>query len=138
MHFRIRDLAAERCVWSVPPIDTVPVKLRCRMLDVRAFDVHDKMVGRAHSAGEKLADIIKQLFADPHARYLHVHFATDDAYAARVDRFSSLRVPHGARHYFKTISGRANPAFLSAPVKRGRRTTRSVVEGLLRSRVGER
>jgi Protein of unknown function (DUF1203) len=88
MHFRIRDLAADRCVWSVPPIDTVPVKLRCRMLDVRAFDVHDKMVGRAHSEGETLADIIKQLFADPHARYLHVHFATDDAYAARVDRFA--------------------------------------------------
>jgi hypothetical protein len=25
MHFRIYDLAADRCVWSIPPIDTVPV-----------------------------------------------------------------------------------------------------------------
>jgi hypothetical protein len=88
MHFRIRDLAAERCVWSVPPIDTVPVKLRCQMLDVRAFDVHDKMVGQALSKGGKLADVITQLFADGHVRYLHVHLATDDAYAARVDRFT--------------------------------------------------
>ena len=28
MHFRIYDLAADRCVWSIPAIDTVPVKLR--------------------------------------------------------------------------------------------------------------
>jgi hypothetical protein len=28
MHFRVFDLAAERCVWSIPPIDTVPWKLR--------------------------------------------------------------------------------------------------------------
>ncbi len=88
MHFRIRDLAAERCVWSVPPIDAVPAKLRCQMLDVRAFDVNDKMVGQALSKGGKLADVITQLFADGHVRYLHVHLATDDVYAARVDRFT--------------------------------------------------
>jgi hypothetical protein len=28
MHFRVFDLGAERCVWSIPPIDTVPWKLR--------------------------------------------------------------------------------------------------------------
>jgi hypothetical protein len=88
MHFRIRDLAAERCVWSFPPIDTVPVKLRCRMLDVRAFDVHDDMVGQELSEGAKLAGVIAQLFADRRAAYIHVYFATDQTYAARVDRFT--------------------------------------------------
>ena len=87
MHFRVRDLAAERCVWSVPPIDTVPVKLRCRMLDVRVFGVHDEMMGRELTEGEKLAEIVPVLFADRRAAYLRVYFATDDAYAARVDRF---------------------------------------------------
>jgi hypothetical protein len=58
------------------------------MLDVRAFDVDDKIVGQALSEGGKLADVIRQLLADRHARYLHVHFASDDAYTARVDRFT--------------------------------------------------
>jgi hypothetical protein len=38
MHFRIYDLAADRCVWSIPPIDTVPVKLLAQKLVVRAID----------------------------------------------------------------------------------------------------
>src|ERR1700735_837919 len=38
MHFRVYDLAADRCVWSIPPIDTVPVKLRGQKLVVRAID----------------------------------------------------------------------------------------------------
>src|ERR1700723_203670 len=38
MHFRIYDLAADRCVWSIPPIDTVPVKLGGQKLVVRAID----------------------------------------------------------------------------------------------------
>jgi hypothetical protein len=97
MHFRIRDLAAERCVWSVPPVDTVPVKLRCRTLDVRAFDVQDQIVGRAPSEGEKLADVIAQLFADPHVKYLRLHFPADDAYAARVDRFTFAASTAGCR-----------------------------------------
>jgi hypothetical protein len=87
MHFRVRDLSAERCVWSVPPIDAVPVKLRYRMLAVRAFNANDVMVGEALIEGGKLASASALLFADPHAAYLHVHFATDNCYAARVDRF---------------------------------------------------
>ena len=38
MHFRVHDLAAERSVWSVPPIDMVPLKLRGEKIMVRAFD----------------------------------------------------------------------------------------------------
>ena len=87
MHFRIRDLAADRCVWSVPPIDTVPVKLRCRMLAVRAFDANDVIIGENLVEGGRLASAIVQLLADSHTAYLRVYFATDNCYAARVDRF---------------------------------------------------
>ena len=38
MQFRVHDLAAERSVWSVSPIDMVPLKLRGEKLMVRAFD----------------------------------------------------------------------------------------------------
>ena len=95
MHFRVRDLSAEQCVWSVPPIDTVPVELRCRMLDVRAFDVHDEMVDRELIEGGKLAGVVAQLFADSRAAYLQAYFATDDTYAARVDRFALVRGCYG-------------------------------------------
>jgi Protein of unknown function (DUF1203) len=88
MQFRIRDLAAERCVWSIPPVGTVPTKLRCQTLGVRAFDVHGKMVGQTLSESGKLADAIARLFADGRARCLQVHFAADGTHAARVDRFT--------------------------------------------------
>jgi hypothetical protein len=87
MHFRIYDVAADQCVWSVPPIDTVPVKLRCRMLVARSFDANSEMIGEGLIEGAKLANVIVQLFADARAAYLHVHFATDNCYAARVNRF---------------------------------------------------
>jgi hypothetical protein len=38
VRFRVHDLAAERSVWSVPPIDMVLLKLRGEKLMVRAFD----------------------------------------------------------------------------------------------------
>jgi Protein of unknown function (DUF1203) len=87
MHFRIRDLSAERCVWSVPPIDTVPVKLRCRMLAVRTFDLNHMAVGEELCEGKNLASAIALLFANQQPAYLHIYFATDNCYAARVDRF---------------------------------------------------
>jgi hypothetical protein len=37
------------------------------------------MMGRELIEGEKLAEIVPQLFADRRAAYLHVHFALDDA-----------------------------------------------------------
>jgi hypothetical protein len=86
VHFRVRDVSADQCVWSVPPVDTVPAKLRCRMLAVRAFDADGAAVGEKLIDGEKLATAILLWFADPHAAHLHVYYATDGCYAARVDR----------------------------------------------------
>src|SRR5271156_2339226 len=97
MHFRIRDLAADRCVWSFPPVETVPVKLGCLILAVRAFNANDMTVGEEFVEGKKLASAIELLFADRQASYLLVFFATDDRYAGRVVRFPFPEPlpPHG-------------------------------------------
>jgi hypothetical protein len=67
-------------------VDEVPEQLRKRTLAVRSFDADAMMVDRALVEGAKLEDAIATLFADPHADYLHVHFAAPGCYAARVER----------------------------------------------------
>jgi hypothetical protein len=67
-------------------VDVVPEQLRRRTLAVRAFDADAMMVGVELIEGEKLESTIEQLFADPRAAYLHVHFAAPGCYAARIER----------------------------------------------------
>jgi hypothetical protein len=57
------------------------------MLAVRAFNANDMTVGEELVDGKKLAIAIELLFADRQASYLLVYCATDNSYAARVDRF---------------------------------------------------
>ena len=67
-------------------IDSVPAQLRSRTLAVRAFDAEAMMVGRELVEGSALEGAIARLFANPAAKYLHVHYAAPGCYAARVDR----------------------------------------------------
>jgi hypothetical protein len=67
-------------------VGEVPEQLRTRTLAVRAYDADAMMVGRELVEGRDLEDAIGRLFANPDARYLHVHFAAPGCYAARVDR----------------------------------------------------
>ena len=67
-------------------VDRVPEQLRLRTLAVRAFDANAMMVGWDLVDGQGLEAAIERLFTDPHAAYLHVHFAAPGCYAARVDR----------------------------------------------------
>ena len=87
MHFRIFDLAAERCVWSIPPIDTVPFKLRTEKLVVRSIDNDSEVFEVAAVDGLKLEEIVTQLLADRRVARLHIHLATDDSYAGHAVRF---------------------------------------------------
>jgi hypothetical protein len=66
--------------------DEVPEQLRKRTLAVRAFDADGMMVGHELTGGDKLEAAIAKLFADPHAGYLHIHFASPGCYAACVER----------------------------------------------------
>lgn len=65
----------------------VPKVLRTRLLSVRAFDDKGMMVGAEVVSGMELESTIRQLFADQHAEYLHVHNAKPGCYAARIDRW---------------------------------------------------
>jgi hypothetical protein len=71
MHFRASDLAAERCVWSIPPIDTVRRKLRTEKLVVRSIDKEGKVLEIAPSDGLKPGDLVSQLLADRRSSLRH-------------------------------------------------------------------
>jgi hypothetical protein len=69
-------------VWSIPPIDTVPVKLCAQKLVVRAIDNH----GYVPVDGVRLAGLAAQFLADRKVSRLNIHLAADDSYAGRVLR----------------------------------------------------
>ena len=67
-------------------VDEVPDQLRSRKLAVRAWDAEAMMVGHELVDGRELESAIDRLFANPQAKYLHVHFASPGCYAAKVER----------------------------------------------------
>jgi hypothetical protein len=67
-------------------VNAVPDQLRRRTLAVRGFDENGMMTGWELIEGIWLEEAIERQFADPRARYLHVHFAAPGCYAARVER----------------------------------------------------
>jgi hypothetical protein len=87
MHIRVYDLSAERCVWSIPPIDTVPVKLSREKLLVRSIDSEGGIFEVASVDGGTLADIARQQLANRRVARLSIHLARDDSYAGHVVRF---------------------------------------------------
>ncbi len=88
MHFRVFDLAAERCVWSIPPVDMVPWKVRMQRLVVRSVDNEGNVLKGESSDGEKLEDLIRWLFGDRRIARLSIHLAADESYAGHVRRFA--------------------------------------------------
>lgn len=67
-------------------IDTVPAMLRMRLLSVRGFDDAGMMTIADVVDGGDLEAMIQRGFENPHTAYLHVHFARQGCYAARVER----------------------------------------------------
>lgn len=67
-------------------LDTVPEQLRKRSLAVRAFDADGMMIGFELVEGVNIESAIGRQFANPHAAYLHLHFAAPGCYAACVQR----------------------------------------------------
>ena len=89
MHFRVFDLAAERSVWSIPPIDTVPFKLRIQKLLVRSIDNDGEAFEVVSTDGGELQDIVTRLLADRRVARLNIHLATDDSYAGHAIRIGA-------------------------------------------------
>lgn len=67
-------------------VDQVPQQLQTRLLSVRAYDGDGMMIAADVVAGSELEPLIERLFGDSRARYLHVHYARQGCYAARVER----------------------------------------------------
>ena len=87
MHFRVFDLAAERCVWSIPPVDTVPWKLRTEKFVVRSIDNDGEVFEVVPVDGMKLEELVTQLLAGRQVARLNIHLATDNSYAGHAVRF---------------------------------------------------
>ncbi|MGQ0507595.1 MAG: DUF1203 domain-containing protein [Myxococcaceae bacterium] len=68
---------------------TVPDSLRRRLLSLRAYSAHHKMVGCEVVEGVELEASIERLFSNPEAAYLHAHNARPGCFACRVERGAS-------------------------------------------------
>ena len=64
----------------------VPEMLRSRTLSLRAFDGKGMLVAADLVDGRALEKLIEEMFSDPGAGYIHIHFAKPGCYAARADR----------------------------------------------------
>jgi len=67
-------------------VDQIPQQLQTRLLSVRAFDAAGMMIDADVVDGTALDGAIDRILADQRAQYLHVHYAKQGCYAARVDR----------------------------------------------------
>ncbi|MDB4944176.1 MAG: hypothetical protein JWP97_3710 [Labilithrix sp.] len=66
----------------------IPAMLRRRLLSVRAFDDVGMMVAADVADGTAVDALIETMLKAPATDYLHVHFARQGCYAARVERSS--------------------------------------------------
>lgn len=57
-----------------------------RLIAVRGFDATGMMIEADSARVDQLADRIEGLFEDTNISYLHLHFANQGCFAARVDR----------------------------------------------------
>jgi len=87
-------LAADRCVWSIPSIDTVPVKLLAQKLVVRAIDNDGGVVEVTPVHGVALTDLAPRFLADRLVARLNIYLAADDSYAGRVVRHDNRQELH--------------------------------------------
>ena len=75
-----------RAARAQPAANEVPEVLRRRLLSVRAFDDAGMLVDADACEGTALEPVIARMLARADAAYVHLHFAKQGCYAARVDR----------------------------------------------------
>lgn len=64
----------------------IPEQLRKRLLSIRGFDAEGMMLEADVSEGATVEPVIARMFANNRIAYLHLHYARQGCYAARVDR----------------------------------------------------
>ncbi len=69
-----------------PAAGEVPASLSTRTLSLRGFDADDMMIVAELCKGVDAERAIPAMLADERVAYVHVHYARQGCYAARVDR----------------------------------------------------
>ncbi len=64
----------------------IPTQLRKRLLSLRAFDQAGMMLEADVADGMVVEPVIARMFGNDKVAYLHLHYARQGCYAARVDR----------------------------------------------------
>lgn len=72
------------------PQGEVPDMIRRRIISLRAFDSSGMLVNADVADGDDVAAGIEALFGHPSTDYIHLHFAKQGCFAARVDRVPNL------------------------------------------------
>jgi hypothetical protein len=67
-------------------IAEIPAQLRKRLLSIRAFDAKGMMLEADVADGTAVEPVIAHMFGNDKVAYLHLHYARQGCYAARVDR----------------------------------------------------
>lgn len=77
----------EAAMQAQPAIGEVPLQLRRRLLSVRGYDAPgENMLQAEVLEGERLADTLTTMFANPDIAYVHIHIARPGCFAARATR----------------------------------------------------
>jgi hypothetical protein len=71
---------------ATPAPDEIPDMIRQRIISLRAFDSDGMMVNAEITDGPDVAAHIETLFRHPSTEYIHLHFAKQGCFAARVER----------------------------------------------------
>lgn len=64
----------------------VPLQLRKRLLSIRAYDQSGMMLEADVAEGAVVEPVIARMLGNDKVSYLHLHYARQGCYAARVDR----------------------------------------------------
>lgn len=67
-------------------VSEIPPQLRKRLLSIRAFDARGMMLEADVADGNAVEPVIARMFGNGAVAYLHLHYARQGCYAARVDR----------------------------------------------------
>jgi uncharacterized protein DUF1203 len=67
-------------------INQLPPVAQTRLMSARAYNSDGWMMASGVAEGEKLVELIQQLFADDAVSYLHLHNAKPGCYSCKVDR----------------------------------------------------
>ncbi len=76
----------EHAVTANLPLGEVPDMICNRMISLRAFNADGMLVNADVVSGEAVSAQIEAFFQDPLTDYIHLHFAKQGCFAARVER----------------------------------------------------